>query len=140
MSHLSGFFQISAPPAPGNNATVVLFDSTKMPGAGMLSAMQIQRIKLDFNGLNQPSAASGLKGYKSDNGGANWYQCAFSLAGSGATLPQTVAADTGTDSTSYDIFIGSARDVKIEFTASGTGPTIWPRTITLQAGMPQSST
>ena len=139
MSHMSGFFQVSAPPAPGNGAKVVLFDSTKVFGAGMMGANQIQRIRFDFAGLDQPSAASGFVGFKSIDKGVTWKQCAFSLTGSGNTLPQTVAADTGTDSNSYDIFIGSAPDVKFEWTASGTGPTVWPRTITLQAGMPQSS-
>ena len=137
--NLQGTVQVSLPPAPSAGATVELFNSVKAFGAGMMGPLQIQRIRLDFAGMDQPSAASGLVGYKSPDGGTTWYQCAFSLTGSGNTLPQTVAKDTGTDSTSYDIFIGSARDVKFLFTASGTGPTIWPKSCTLQAGPPQSS-
>jgi len=125
---------IGAPAAPAKNATVPLFDSTVAFNKMGLRALGIARIKFDFAGLDQPSATNGLKGYKSNDKGTTWYDCSFSVSGASGSLPTTVAADTGTDSMSYDIFIGTAEDVKFTFTASATGPTIWPPIITCEAG------
>lgn len=118
--------------APVAGATVTLFDSTAtFPGCG-LAMMGIDRIRFDFAGLDQPSAASGLIGYKSNDKGTTWYPSAFSASGSAESLPCTVDADTGSDGDSYEVFIGTPGDVKFTFTASGTAPTTgWPPCITL---------
>jgi hypothetical protein len=139
MIGMSGQIGVGAPAAPGNNATVTLFDSTVTFSKMGLQANQITRIRFDFAGLNQASATNGLVGYKSSDKGATWHPCSFAYNGSLATLPATVAADTGSDSSSYDIAIASASDVKFTFTAGATGPTVWAPVITLQAGHPQSS-
>jgi hypothetical protein len=139
MSWLLGQFGVGAPAAPGNGATVPLFDSTVTFSKMGLAANQVTRIRFDFAGLNQPSAASGLAGFKSSDKGKTWFPCKFAYNGGTALLPATVSADTGSDSNSYDIFIGGAADVKFTFTASATGPTVWNPIITLQAGVPQSA-
>lgn len=134
--HTFGTIQIGAPAAPANNGTVVLFDSTTLKVG--LHLLGVTRVRLSFPGMNQASAADGLKGYKSTDKGANWYAATFSEAGAAATLPATVAADTGSDSSSYDIPVLGERDVKFTFTAGATAPTIWAPIITLQVGNPQS--
>jgi len=131
--------RISPPAAPAANATVVLFDSTVVFANMGLAMMGITRVKLDFAGVNQPSASGGLIGYKSSDKGATWNACSFAALGSASSLPATVTADTGSDSCSYDIAVSSAADVKFTFTASGTGPTVWAPVITLQVGVPNSS-
>lgn len=128
--------RVGAPAAPAAGATATLLDSTTLKVG--LATMGIQRVRIGFPGLDQPSAASGLKGYKSTDRGATWYEATFTTAGSAATLPATVAADTGSDSDSYDIFVGTDADVKFTFTASGTGPTIWAPVITLVVGAVQN--
>ena len=97
--NMSGQFGISAPATPPTaGSTVAVFDSTKAFNKLGLQANQITRVKIDFAGLDQPSASGGLIGYKSRDKGATWYHCAFAYAGGSATLPATVAADTGSDS------------------------------------------
>lgn len=127
--------QVGAPAVPANNGTAVLFDSTTLKvGLPMLG---IQRVRISFPGLNQASAANGLKGYKSPDKGANWYEATFASDGSSTTLPATVAADTGSDSDCFDIFVGTERDVKFTFTAGAAAPTIWTPVIILLAGAVQ---
>ena len=135
MGHFQDFWRIGigAPSAPANGGTVTLFDST-VSFKGGLRMNGIGRIELDFAGLDHASATNGLIGYKSPDKGATWFPCAFSVAGSSTTLPVTVAADTGSDSSSYDIFVGTADDVKITFTAGTPAPTYWKPTITATAG------
>ena len=130
---------IGAPAVPTAGATVTLFDSSVVFPIG-LRATGIGRVQFDFAGLNQPSAASGLIGYKSNDRGATWHPCSFAVVGSATSLPATVAADTGADSSSYDIFVGTADHVKFTFTASGTVPTVWAPIITVQAGNVHSGT
>lgn len=126
---------IGAPPVPANNGTAVLFDSTVVFKGG-LQMNGIGRIEISFPGLDQASAASGLKGYSSPDGGANWYPFKF-----GSTvLPATVAAATADDFSAYDIFVGTEKDVKITFTAGATAPTVWKPIITATAGNVHSGT
>ena len=113
--------RLSAPTVPANEGTATLFDST-VSFKGGLRMWGIGRLKLSFPALSQASATNGLVGYISGDNGATWKQCAFAATGSAATLPATVAADTGTDSNAYDIFVGPYDDVKITFTAGATAP------------------
>jgi hypothetical protein len=121
--------KIGAPAAPANNGTVVLFDSTVHLKGG-LAQNGIGRVRLSFPGLDQASAADGLKGYTSPDKGATWYPFKFG----GTVLPATVAADTGADHDAFDIFVGTEEDVKFEFTAGAAAPTVWTPIITLQVG------
>jgi len=133
---------IGVPAAPAAGATVTLFDST-VSFLGGLRMHGIGRVEIDFAGLDQPSAASGLIGYKLAPDGTTWKKCAFTVVGASTSLPATVAADTGTDSSSYDIFVGTADHVKFTFTASGTGPTdktCWPPKVVATAGNVHSGT
>lgn len=107
------------PSAPGNGATVKLFDSTTMLGneaAKMLRTLGINRIEVAFLSVNQASAALGLRSYASSDNGANWdeTQAAIALA---ATSSGTVAT--------YDYPVDSYDDFKLEYTAGATGPTTW---------------
>ena len=128
MGHDFERIRITAPAVPAQNGTAVLFDSTKHL-AGGLSPAGASRLRLSFPGLDQPSAAGGLKGYSSPDKGANWYPFQFG----GTVLPATVAAATATDFTAYDIFIGTAEDVKFELTI-GTVPTVWNPVIIVKIG------
>ena len=123
--------RLGAPAAPALNATVVLFDSTVTFGKMGLRMNGVHRVLYSFPGLNQASAASGLKGYKSPDGGANWYPATFAPAGDPNALPLTIAADTGSDSDEVDIDVSGDDDVKFTFTA-GTAPTVWGPVITLE--------
>jgi hypothetical protein len=123
--------RIGAPPAPGNDATVVLVDTTALFGKMGLRMNGIHRITLSFPGLDQASAADGLKGYTSPNHGGNWYVDTFATA-STPGLPQTVAAQTATATASFDIDVTPFDDVKITFTAGATGPTVWTPVIVLE--------
>lgn len=120
--------QLSPPAVPANNGTATLFDSTvSFPGG--LRMWGIGRLKLSFPSLDRASAASGLIGYISGDKGVTWNPCAFTAVGSGGSLPATVAADTGSDNSSYDIFVGPYSDVKVTFTAGATAPSAatWAR-------------
>jgi len=114
--------RVLPPTVPGNNATVTLFDSTVTFKKMGLATHNVGRVKFSFPGLSQPSAASGLIGYVSGDGGTNWYQSTMSASGSSTSLPATVPADTGTDNAAYDVYVGCYADVKFTFTAAATAP------------------
>jgi hypothetical protein len=134
----TGDIRIAGMATPTAGATVELFNSATLFAKAGLQTMGIVRVKLSFPGLNQPSAAGGLIGYKSPDKGATWYPATFAPTGASNALPQTVAADTGSDSNSYNINVSTETDVKFTFTASGTAPTIWAPVVTLQYGNPSS--
>jgi hypothetical protein len=134
----SGEIRVGGQATPTAGSTVTLLDTKVMFGGMGLQAMGITRVKMSFPGLNQPSAAGGLIGYKKDAAGT-YHQATFAPSGAPNAFPQTVAADTGTDSNAYDVAVSSELDVKFTFTASGTAPTAgWPPIVTLQYGNPQS--
>ena len=134
-------FQVGvAAAAPAAGATVTLFDSTVTFNKMGLAANGITRIQFDFAGINQASDTNGFVGYKSTDKGVTWKQCAFTAVGTANAIPCTVAADTGTDSSAYDIPIHTVPDVKFTWKASGTGPTVWPPVVTLQVGNVHSAT
>ena len=120
--------RLGAPAVPGISATVTLVDSTVTFGKMGLRMNNIHRVIMAFPGLDQ---AGTLTGYKSPDGGANWYQDTFAPSGS-TTLPATVAAQTATVTTEFDIDVSTADDVKFTFTAGGTAPTVWKPVITLE--------
>jgi hypothetical protein len=122
--------RLSVPAVPANNGTATLFDSTKSFPGGM-RVWGIGRMKLSFPSLSQASAAGGLIGYVSGDKGVTWNPCAFTATGSAAALPATVAADTGSDNSAYDIFVGAQDDVKVTFTAGSTAPSAatWARIV-----------
>lgn len=130
--------RIAAPAAPGNNATAVLFDSTKVFGAKMMRSFGIGRVGLSFPVLDQASATNGLVGWQSADGGTTWKKFSFGYTGSATgTLPATVTAETATGSLTFDIYVGTCDDVKFEFTAGATGPTSgtgWAPVITFRQG------
>ena len=128
--------EVAAPAAPANNGTVTLFDSTKVFGPKNMRMFGVGRVQLDFQGLDQASAASGLIGYQSKDGGTTWTKFSFGYTGSASgTLPATVPAATADDSTTYDIFVGACKDVKFTFTAGATAPTTgWPPVIGYRQG------
>ena len=127
---------------PANNGTATLFDSTKSFKGG-LRMWGIGRLKLAFPGLDQASATSGLISYISGDKGVTWNPCAFASAGSGTVLPTTVAADTGSDNSAYDIYIGPYDAVKVTFTAGATAPSAaaWAKiTVSVDQGNVKSGT
>jgi hypothetical protein len=134
----SGEIRVGGQATPTAGSTVTLLDTKAMFGGMGLQAMGITRVKISFPGLNQPSAAGGLIGYKKDAAGT-YHPATLAPANDANALPQTVAADTGADSNAYNIAVSSELDVKFTFTASGTAPTAgWPPIVTLQYGNPQS--
>jgi hypothetical protein len=116
--------KIGAPLAPGNNATVTLFDSTNLFPGG-LQAAGIGFVTIDFTNLDQASAAAGLKGYKSVDRGANWREDDFG----GVLGVQIPAGDT-----IVKVYVGSAEHAKITFTAGATGPSAWYVTVVSSSG------
>lgn len=130
------------PTVPGANETVVLFDSSLTFKGLELATLGITRLRFDFAGLDQPSAASGLKGYKSIDKGVTWHQSEFVCKGASIIIPVQVTADTGSASCYYDIAISSARYVKFTFTAGAAPPTAgaWHPVITLQTDHPEGAT
>lgn len=107
------------PAAPGNNATVKLFDSTTMLGnepAKMLAVLGINRIEVSFLSVDQASAALGLRSYASSNNGTNWDETQAAIA-VGATVAGTV--------NTFDYPVDRFDDFKLEYTAGASGPTVW---------------
>lgn len=116
--------RIGAPAAPGNNATVTLFDSPTML-AGGLQQNGVRFITVDFANLDQASAVAGLRGYKSIDKGASWLEADFDVS-----LPLQIAAGD----TTVKIYVGSAEDAKLTYTAGAVGPSAWNVTITVDGG------
>lgn len=138
--HTYGRARLATPTGPANEGTVTLFDSTQSFKGG-LSMHGVTRVELAFPGLSQASATGGLIGYVSGNKGTTWTPCAFTSTGSSASLPATVAADTGSDFSAYNILVMPYEDVKFTFTAGATAPSAatWALvTITAVTGNPHS--
>ena len=120
-------FEIAAPAAPGNGATITLVDTTKWSPGGVdttksmkvIPVMGINRIIVTFLSIDQASAANGLVGYGSSNGGTN-----FDQIQAGATVNVTSAAVQA-----FDYLVDPYDDVRILYTAGATGPTVWRVTI-----------
>jgi hypothetical protein len=129
---------LGAPAAPTTGETIDLFDSRVTFGPGGMRREEIQRVRIAFPGLDEDSAADGLKGYVWSDGDSAYHQYKFDITGSGGTtLPATVTADDGTDSEAFDIFVGAHGDVKFTYTAAATPPSVWGPVITL-ASSPHS--
>jgi len=126
--------QVAAPSVPAGGATVTMFDSTKVFGAGNMNMMGGGRVSLSFPGLDVASATNGLKGYTSSDGGTTWDPFTFAVVGSSAQLPATVAICSATDYKSYDIFVANWRDVKFTYTADTSPPTVWRPVVTYRRG------
>lgn len=121
-------FSVTAPAAPGNNATVKLLDTTTMFGetwSKVIPSMGLSRVVVAFLSVNQASAANGLKAYSSSNGGTNWDQIEL-----GTNVPASVAGSTQQEDLVIDLF----DDFKLEYTAGATGPTTWRVTIKVICG------
>lgn len=118
--------RIGAPAAPGNGATVTLFDSTAML-AGGLQQNAVRFVVVDIVNLDVASAALGIRGYESWNHGATWEEADFDV-------PLPVQAAIG--DTLVKIFVGAAPDVKLTYTADAAGPSTWHVSIVLDSGAP----
>jgi hypothetical protein len=121
-------FSVTPPAAPGNNATVTLFDTTTMFGetwSKVISALNMSRVSVSFLSLDQASAANGLVPAASSNGGTNWDQTQ-----AGITIAASVAGTVNT----YDFDIDIYDDFRLRYTAGGTGPTVWRITIKVLCG------
>ena len=129
--------RVAAPSVPAAGATVALFDSTTVFGGGKrMSLFSVGRVELGFPGIDQASAASGLKGYTSSDGGTTWDPFSFNINGSTGSLPLTVSAATATDYSAYDIYVAGHDDVKFTFTAGTIAPTAntWRPEVTYRIG------
>ncbi len=117
--------EVGTPAAPGNNATVVLFNSTRMNGGttdgktpGWIRNNNVTWYEVAFLSVDHDSAANGLKVYSSSDGGANWDQIE-----TGMTRLATVAGTVDT----YRWYVG-------QYTAGAAGPTVWRVTQKLTIG------
>lgn len=113
---MSEMTEVAPPAAPGNNATVILFDSTRFYTNGIARA-NMSRVIVTFSSVNQDSAVAGLIPYSSVNGGTNWDQAE-------AGVQITAASTSGTVNT-HDYAVDRYKDFKLEYTAGATGPTVW---------------
>ena len=122
---------IKPPAAPGNGATVKLFDSTELASVIGPSLRHINATLLSiiFLGLDQASATDGLKVYGSIDRGANWKSMDMD-----STFPATVAVVADPGDTRYKVTLDGLDDCKVEYTAGGTGPSVWNLSITLVTG------
>lgn len=112
----------ATPAAPGNAATVVLFNSVVAFGAQQMRHVGLDMVELIMLALDQASAASGLKAYGSKKGGA-FFQMSFPDQSGTATMPKTYAA-LAAGSNYQDMFdVSGLDDFKLEYTAGATGPT-----------------
>lgn len=114
--------RVGVPARPGNNATVTLLDTSTLLSKMGLRMAGIHRVLLTFPNLDQASATGGLIGYTSGDHGTNWDLCTFAPSGDPSALPQTVAATTASDCSSFDIDVSAHDDVKLTFTAGATAP------------------
>jgi hypothetical protein len=129
--------RVAAPAAPSAGATVTLFDSTVVFGGGKrMSMFGVGRVGLSFPGMDKASAANGLNGYTSSDGGTTWDPFSFNVNGSTGSLPTTVQAATASDYDAYDLYVGMFDDVKFTFTADTTAPTArtWRPVVTYRLG------
>jgi hypothetical protein len=125
---------IGPPAAPGNNATVTLFDSTTMFGGEPCNAInlfKINRVSVTFLSVNQASAASGLRSYASSDKGTNFDETQAALS-----IPATVAGVVNT----YDYPVDGYDDFRLTYTAGATGPTTWRISIKAIVGQRQVAT
>lgn len=126
---------IAPPSAPGNNATVTLFDSVTMMGSGkQLRYLNATLLEVTFNSLDQDSAASGLKSYTSTDSGTNWIENLMRDDSGTATMGATISATD--DPRTYRFVLSSFEDFRLRYTAGATGPSAWGLSIVLHFGPP----
>lgn len=133
MSHGIGNSTSIAPPsAPGNDATVTLFDSAVMFWPKCLRQLNATMVEVTFNALDQDSAASGLKSYTSTDGGTNWVENLMRDDAGSATMGVTISSST--EPRTYRFAVDAFDDFRLRYTAGATGPSSWGLSIVLHCG------
>jgi hypothetical protein len=118
----------STPSAPGDAATIDLFNSETAFGLNALRLLNIGRIRLAFLQLSHASAAGGLTMLVKSKGSTTWRNVT-----DGGTFPATMAAGTS-DPVTYDVMVAEYENVKFEYENGATLPTTWEVTITAYVG------
>lgn len=113
----------AAPSAPGNNASVDLFNSVTAFGGGMMRMLGLDMVEISFHLLDQASATNGLKLSTSTDKGVTWTQSTVPDDAGTATMPLTVSSLAANAQRSYRFVVSGYPDVKITYTAGATGPT-----------------
>jgi len=118
---MSETIKVKAPAAPGNAATITLFDSTAMVtgtaggNRNWLSLNNINRVRVAFANLSHASAANGLKAQYSHDGGTTWLD--------GEASGQTVAVAAYVQT--FDFACEAMSDMRLRYENGATQPTTW---------------
>lgn len=123
---------IKPPAAPGNGATVTLFDSAAMFYPKCLRPLNAAMLEVTFNNLDQSSAANGLVSYTSVDSPAAYVQNNMKDDNGVDTMPQTISATD--DPRTYRFVLSPFDDFQLKYTAGATGPSVWKLTIALHCG------
>lgn len=112
--------KFAPPAAPGNNATIDIWNSVTAFGPKMMRVLGMTELQVMFLRLDQSSAASGFVAQCSTDGGATWRGMDFS-----STMPKqiTLLAANTNDVETFDVTM--VDDFRLQYTASGTGPSVW---------------
>jgi hypothetical protein len=119
---------LGKPAAPGDAATIDLFNSDTAFGRNALRLLNIGRIRIAFLQLSHASAAGGLTMYAREKSSATWRAVT-----DGGTFPATCAATT-TDPVVYDVMVAQYDAVKFPYENGATEPTTWEVTLTAYTG------
>lgn len=141
------------PAAPGNNATILLFNShpkivsggtavtrpslQRLAGIGSFDTRELEALEVAWHRNDQASAANGVRAYTTDDGGVTWFETDLksdtnaATIGSGAAIQVPILA-VGAEWRETFI-ISHLQGFAIEYTAGATGPTAvtgWRGTVT----------
>jgi hypothetical protein len=125
------------PTAPGNNATILLFNThpKQVGGAGTmfqpslqgLQQVRIAAIHCRWLLNNQASAANGLRVYALRRDGVNWSEIDLKNDANaptiGAAAPVQVPVTAAGAEWRETLVVSHCRGVAVEYTAGATGPT-----------------
>lgn len=125
---------IGTPAAPGDGATIDLFNSVTAFGESGLRIQDWGRIRLTFIQLSHASAAGGLTMLARAKGSSTWRAVT-----EGGTFPATIAAGTS-DPVTYDVMVAQYENVKFVYANGATKPTTWEVTITGYVGSVHTGT
>lgn len=131
--------KVKFPDAPGNAATIDLFNSITACGrAGRFRNLNISMIEITWSTLSHASAANGLKIYRWDttlnSGAGGWDQLSMPDSSGVATMPVTVSAVAADTNAHYGFVVTHLGDVKITYENSANVLSGWGGEITLHQG------
>ena len=123
---------VTPPAAPGNNATVTLYEQGSESPQPFIRPL---RVLINFLSVDQASATNGLKAYAKYTSSGSWRQVDFN-----STMPATVGASSAGVDNIHDFDVAPYKFFKVEYTAGATGPSTWELIITKVYGSRDTGT